>query len=221
MQLSETLHGFFWNSMTQNNCNTYFIDGPLRVLIDPGHRALFDHVERGLSALGVTPADIDLIICTHAHPDHIEALQLFRDLPAQMTIHESEWQLVTTHGPRIQALFGFDPKSIQPDFFLRKGSLDLKGLEMEVFHTPGHSPGSVCLFWPSEKVLFTGDLIFKDGIGRTDLPGGDGSLIKPSILGLKGLSVDLLLPGHGEPVQGATAVQENFKQLEQVWFNYI
>ena len=221
MQLSDKLHGFFWDSMTQNNCNTYFIDGPVRVLIDPGHRALFDHVERGLQALGVALADIDMVICTHAHPDHIEAVRFLKDLPALVTVHETEWQLMTAHASRIQALFGFDPLEITPDLFLRQGDLDLKGLVMQVYHTPGHSPGSVCLYWPDPKVLFSGDLIFKDGIGRTDLPGGDSSLIKSSIRGLKELPVDLLLPGHGTPVEGAAAVKENFKQLEQVWFNYV
>ena len=69
--------------------------------------------------------------------------------------------------------------------------------------------------------MFSGDLIFKDGIGRTDLPGGDGRAIKASIRDLKDLDIDLLLPGHGEPVTGAQAVTANFEQLEQVWFNYI
>ncbi|MGB5983769.1 MAG: MBL fold metallo-hydrolase [Desulfobacterales bacterium] len=221
MQLAENLHGFFWDSMTQNNCNTYLIDGPLRVLIDPGHRALFGHVERGLTALGVTLGDIDLVLCTHAHPDHIEAAELFQDLPAQVAIHETEWQMVMDNAPRIQALFGFDPQRIIPDLFLQDGQLDLKGLKLEVYHTPGHSPGSVCLYWPAEKVLFSGDLIFKDGIGRTDLPGGDGSRIKASIRGLTHLPIELLLPGHGAALQGAEAVAENFTQLEQVWFNYV
>jgi len=71
MRICHQLHAFLWKSMTVNNCNTYFIDGPTRILIDPGHVAQFDHVVHGLKELGLTPKDIDLIICTHAHPDHI------------------------------------------------------------------------------------------------------------------------------------------------------
>ena len=81
---------------------------------------------------------------------------------------------------------------------------------MKVFHTPGHSPGSVSLYWPDKKVLFTGDLIFKDGVGRTDLPGGDSSLLKESIKRLKGLEIEWLLPGHGDMVSGAKEVRANF-----------
>ena len=85
MKLTENLHAFIWQSMTTNNCNAYLIDGPKRVLIDPGHRALFDHVQMGLKQLQLTIDDIDLIICTHAHPDHLEAVPLFRDKPALFT----------------------------------------------------------------------------------------------------------------------------------------
>jgi len=90
-----------------------------------------------------------------------------------------------------------------------------------VLHTPGHSPGSVSLYWPEQKLLFTGDLIFKDGLGRTDLPGGDGNLLKESIKRLAGLDVEWVLPGHGDIISGAAEVKTNFDQLEQVWFNYI
>ncbi|MBW2158037.1 MAG: MBL fold metallo-hydrolase, partial [Deltaproteobacteria bacterium] len=70
-----------WESMSANNCNTYLIDGPTRILIDPGHRHLFDHVNQGLMELNLTLEDIGLIICTHAHPDHMEAVQLFNKIP--------------------------------------------------------------------------------------------------------------------------------------------
>jgi glyoxylase-like metal-dependent hydrolase (beta-lactamase superfamily II) len=82
MKIANNLHAFIWQSMTANNCNAYFIDGPTRVLIDPGHRALFEHVERGLGDLGLKTDDIDLIVCTHAHPDHLEAVQLFKQKSA-------------------------------------------------------------------------------------------------------------------------------------------
>ena len=62
MKINEHLHAFFWRSMSANNCNTYLIDGPARVLIDPGHLALFDHVRDGLSGLGLAPADMDLVV---------------------------------------------------------------------------------------------------------------------------------------------------------------
>ena len=221
MKVLKNLHAFIWQSMTTNNCNAYLIDGPARVLIDPGHSRLFDHVGQGLEQLGMAITDIDLIICTHAHPDHIEAVQLFKDIPTRFTVHEDEWQWAATIGNQMSAAFGIDMDSIMPDFFLKEGHLSLDGLEMDIFHTPGHSPGSLTLYWPAQKALFTGDLVFKEGLGRTDLPGGDGTKLKESIKRLTDLDVEWLLPGHGEIISGAEKVRKNFAEIEQFYFAYV
>jgi glyoxylase-like metal-dependent hydrolase (beta-lactamase superfamily II) len=221
MQIVNNLHAFIWQSPTANNCNAYFIDSPARVLIDPGHRALFDHVDLGLQDLGLQTDDIDLVICTHAHPDHLEAVQLFKEKSILFTVSEIEWQWTKTFGKQMSATFGIDIETLKPDFFLQEGELSLDGLDMQVFHTPGHSPGSVCLYWPMQKALFTGDLVFKDGLGRTDLPGGDGAKIKESIMRMSHLEAELLLSGHGEIISGAQEVKSNFDRIEQFWFGYV
>ena len=100
-------------------------------------------------------------------------------------------------------------------------SQQVLSLELSVIHTPGHSPGSASLYWPLQKALFTGDLIFREGVGRTDLPGGDGSLLKESIKRLAELDVEWLLPGHGNFISGAKAVRKNFDQVEQFYFAYV
>jgi glyoxylase-like metal-dependent hydrolase (beta-lactamase superfamily II) len=221
MKVFKNLHAFIWQSMTANNCNAYLIDGPTRVLIDPGHSRLFDHVEQGLDQLDLSIGDIDLIICTHAHPDHIEAVQLFKDIPTRFTLHEDEWQWAATIGKQMSAAFGIDMDALLPDFFLKEGNLSIDDLELNIFHTPGHSPGSITLYWPSQKALFTGDLIFKEGLGRTDLPGGNGSKLKESIRRLTDLDVECLLPGHGEIIMGTEKVRKNFAELEQFYFKYV
>ena len=119
------------------------------------------------------------------------------------------------------AAMGIDIDAIKPDFFLQEGDLSLDDLELQVILTPGHSPGSVCLYWSDQKVLFTGDVVFKEGLGRTDLPGGDGAKLKASIKRLAELDVEWLLSGHGDPVSGEKEVKANFDQIEQFWFNYI
>jgi glyoxylase-like metal-dependent hydrolase (beta-lactamase superfamily II) len=221
MKITHNLHAFVWESMTANNCNTYLIDGPTRVLIDPGHSRLFDHVELGLKGLGLIAADIGLVVCTHAHPDHIEGVQLFKDSPALFTLHENEWQWAAAIGKQMAAAHGMDMDSIKPDFLLKEGDLTLDGLELKIIHTPGHSPGSATLYWPAQKALFTGDLIFKEGFGRTDLPGGDSATLKESIKRLMDLDVEWLLSGHGEIIAGAEAVRKNFNDIEQFYFKYI
>lgn len=221
MQVFDGLHAFLWESMTANNCNTYLIDGPQRVLIDPGHLAHFEHVADGLDACGVKISDVDLVVCTHCHPDHLEGARLFKKQPAQLALGKTELQFLLGMSPPVLAAIGVAPDAIMPDIFLKEGPLDIQGTAFEVFHTPGHSPGSICLYWPDKKALFTGDLIFAEGLGRVDLPGGDSRQIKQSIGRMKELDVAYILPGHGEIVSGEAAVQKTFENLETVWLKYI
>jgi len=222
MELAQNLHAFLWTSTRANNCNTYLIRSREKtILIDPGHAAYFDHVQQGLAELGLTPNDVDLVICTHAHPDHIEAVGLFDRTATLLTLHEAEWRLVEEMGPYLQAAMNVDPESLSPDFFLKEGRLTVGDIELDVYHTPGHAPGAVALLWPAEKALFTGDLIFRGGLGRTDLPGGDGRQLKASIQRMAGLDAAWLLSGHGDVISGAAAVQKNFEQVERTWFGYV
>ncbi len=210
-----------WESLTANNCNTYLIDGAVRILIDPGHRHLFTHVTGGLADRGLEMDDIGMVLCTHGHPDHIESLGLFSDRPAQTAIHAAEWRFCEEMAPLLQSALGMTLDGLSPDILLTEGELTIGDVDLEVFHTPGHSPGSVCLYLPDEKMLITGDLIFKDGLGRTDLPGGNGAQIKESIRRMSRLDVAWVLPGHGDIIAGTDAVQANFERLEREWFAYV
>ena len=218
MKIADNVYAFIWYSMTANNCNTYLIDGPTRILIDPGHIDLFYHVRSGLEELKITLDDIGLIICTHGHPDHIESVQLFKQTPALLALHVEEWQFIKHMDDQIKAAIGVNPEAITPDILLKEGDMSIHHLNLQVIHTPGHSPGSICLFWPDQEILFTGDLVFKQGIGRTDLPGGNGSQLKESIKRLEALEIKWLLPGHGEIVDDATEIKRNFNQLKHLWF---
>ncbi len=222
MENSETVYAFIWESVTENNCNTFLIDGPTRVLIDPGHLEHFGQVEKKLEDIGLKTNDIDLVICTHSHPDHMEAVQLFKNERVLFALHQNEWELVKSMDAYINA-FGISLENIVPDFFLKEGRIAIKDIELEVFHTPGHSPGSICLYWQKEGILFTGDLFFKEGIGRTDLPGGSPEQIKKSIERLSGLIPDVkqVFPGHGNPISGPEEVKEIFSQIKRFWFGYL
>jgi len=110
---------------------------------------------------------------------------------------------------------------MKPSCFIKQGGFTVEGSDFEVWHTPGHSPGSVTLYWPLNKVLFTGDLVFKEGFGRVDFPGGDGERLKDSIRRIAGIDAQWLLPGHGDIIAGADAVRSNFDELESFYFRYI
>ncbi len=172
-----------------------------------------------MRVLGIEISDIDLVLVTHAHPDHFEAARLFKNQPALFAVSPEDWRMIQEIGKHMGPMFDLD--AYTPDFLLGPGNLDLKGIRLEVIPSPGHSPGSVVLYWPARKALFSGDVLFLDSLGRTDLPGGNGGALKQSIKALESLDLELLLPGHGDILSGGAQVRSNFKRVEEFWFNYI
>ncbi|MCL0056482.1 MBL fold metallo-hydrolase, partial [Dehalococcoidia bacterium] len=114
----------------------------------------------------------------------------------------------------------------EPDFYLQEGELNLgrgdEKLNLQIIHTPGHSPGSICIYSPENKVLITGDVVFNGSVGRTDLPGGDSRTLKQSIEKLSELDVEYLLPGHstnyGDIIRGKNNVVQNFASIRMNYF---
>lgn len=219
MKITNHLHAFIWNHMASNNCNTYLITGSEKILVDPGHVMHFAHVRNELAELGLGLDDIGLVVITHAHPDHLEAVSLFRNGPAKIAMHELDWQLVESFGPMFN--LNIDISSLRPDVVLGEGEITAGDTTFEVIHTPGHSPGSISLYWQQQKALFAGDMIFRDGLGRTDIPGGDGEQLKQSIRRVEKMDIEMLLPGHGDVIVGKEAVEKNFNQVTNFWFAYI
>jgi glyoxylase-like metal-dependent hydrolase (beta-lactamase superfamily II) len=213
MKVFDSLHAFIWQDHSANNCNTYLIDADKKILIDPGHLHLFSPIERELKKLKITPDQIDVVIATHGHPDHLEAAGKFKK-PTLFAMNQEEHALIS----ELAAAYFKVPEA---DFFLTEGDLTIGKLNVQVLVTPGHSPGSICLYWPDRKVLFTGDVVFNQSIGRTDLPGGSSGDLKKSIIRLSKLDVEYLLTGHGEMVTGREKVQENFHMIQDYWFNYL
>ncbi len=213
MELIKGLHAFIWRNFQVNNCNTYLITGSKNVLIDPGLFQVFGNVRGELLSLGLRLNQIDLVLITHGHFDHLESAGEFEGMaPIAMSFREYEF-LRTSSG-----IFG---GSIEPDLFLEEGDLALGDVNLKIIPAPGHSPGSLCIYWPERKALFSGDVVFENGIGRTDLPGGDGGLLKETIERIAALEIDYLLPGHGEIVAGRKKVKNNFESIEKTWFPYL
>ena len=219
MEIFRGLHAFLWMNPTTNNCNTYLIRNGKNILIDPGHHHLFSHVLDNLSLLSLSLEDIDLVVVTHGHPDHLEGVRRFAETSTFIALGETEFDFIRRVAPHYGEAVGIP--NFEPQILLREGRLEIDDIGLQVISAPGHSPGSICLYWPEKKALFPGDVIFNGGIGRTDLPGGNGEQLKASIRRLSELDIDYLLPGHGEIIVGSDQVKANFRGIEDFWFRYI
>ena len=218
MRLLGDLFSYVWSGR-DNNCNSYVLAGVLtgdrHVVIDPGHVTTPALREPGLQRLlermeadGIDPTAIGLVLLTHFHPDHSEAANALREQTrALVALHEAEADLYSAFGGKL-------------DLLLREGDLELgteSPVQLTVFHSPGHSPGHIAIYWPREKVLLAGDLIFYRSTGRVDLPGGDARAMRDSIERLSRLDIEYLLCGHpyGHPgvIEGTDEVRMNFDFL--------
>ncbi len=164
------------------------------LIIDPSDGA--DRIVSYLTEHEVRPAAIYL---THGHDDHIGSVnELKREYGLLCYIAKEEEEFVESTYFNLSQMFG-NPRTIEPDmFFLDGQKVHILGTEMEVLLTPGHTPGSACYYFPKEKMLFSGDTLFEESVGRSDFPGGSTLSIIASVKKLMKLPDDVnVYPGHG------------------------
>lgn len=217
MRILKDLYFYPWLSMQENNTNTIFIDGSVPTLVDPGHSHLFNNVLDGLVRDGIDPGRIQLLLFTHGHPDHVEATDRFGEEVIR-GMGKQEYLYMQEEGNDLFLATGAQAPMKPFKLLLNEGSLDLGDKAFTVLSTPGHSPGSICLYWQKERVLISGDTLFYLGVGRTDLPGGDPDRLADSIKRLSKLDMEYLIPGHGEMVRGKKAIEKNFQIILSEFF---
>lgn len=222
MKIVDNLYAYVWRG-NDNNCNSYVFAGALsggkHVVIDPGHIVTPFYREPGLERLigamekdGIAGYSIGLVILTHGHPDHCEAAVAFREeYRALVALHEADEASFVDLGGKV-------------DIYLEKGTLELGSggsTNLEIYHSPGHTPGHVTIYWPRRKVLIAGDCIFYRSTGRTDFPGGNARSLQQSIDELSQLEIEYLLCGHayGNPgiIRGGEKVRENFRYIQNLF----
>ncbi len=221
MKLADDIYVYEWTHYYDNNCNSFYIGGNVNALIDPGLKAYLPNLLESMEDEGIAREDIRYIINTHSHPDHFEGAELFNNSEVQIAMHEEEIAFMNGLGARIYFLFGMAPPDVRITMRLQTGVIILGDETFEILHIPGHSPGSLGLYWPARKALFSGDVIFSQNVGRTDFPGGNSVLLKKSIVRLSQLDVDTLLPGHMGIVDGKERVKMNFDVVIEHIFPYV
>lgn len=176
------------------DANAYLVDGS--ILIDVGMDAdlIISELEEHIDL-----HDLEFIILTHCHFDHAGgAGAVAAATGARIAIHKDDAPLLGTNHASASFLFGKNAPPLAPDVLLNGG--EFFG-QLEVIHTPGHTPGGICLYEAGSKILFSGDTVFQDGsFGRTDLYGGSIAQLIESIQKLTSLDINTMYPGHGDIV---------------------
>ncbi|MCX8045122.1 MAG: MBL fold metallo-hydrolase [Desulfobacterota bacterium] len=221
MKITDGIYAYPWTDMMVNNCNTYVLQKEGLILIDPGLKRYVPQIMAGMKKDGLNPDDISLVINTHSHPDHLDGDAYFLQTRAKIALHEEEEKFLKHVGVDFFQMFGLEPPQYRVDVYASEGTLTAAGITLQIIHTPGHSPGSICIYWPEKKVMATGDVVFSGSIGRTDFPGGSSSTLKKSIEKISTYACDYLLPGHNEVIEGAVEIKRNFDFIKRSFFSFL
>ena len=186
------------------------------VVVDPG-----DNIPEILARLHKHGLTLRQIVITHAHIDHVGgAVLLKKATGAPVFLNQHDLGLLGAMEIQAGWLGVPTPEVASPDASADDGlTVGLATLRGEVIHTPGHTPGSICLLFPQQHLLLAGDTLFAGSIGRTDLPGGDGPQILRSLRDRLMVLPETtrVLPGHGpnttigEEKQSNPFLQPNFR----------
>ena len=167
--------------------NIYFLDFKEKIMIDAGPKQYRSIVETELSKI-IHPDKITKVIFTHLHYDHIGNFDLFKN--AKFYASEEEIALLKQN-----RLYAIGDPILATKFKVKLNPLkDSK--ELKIIKTPGHTKGSVCIYYEKEKVLFSGDTLFFNGFGRIDFPFSDPGRMEESLESLQKLGYKILAPGH-------------------------
>ena len=186
--------------------NIYIVKGAEPALIDCGTGLHSEYVEERIKEI-INPSEIKKIILTHEHYDHCGGVRKIYELTgkkARILSHINASKKIETGDSDFAKMLGGTMPKMPVDVKLRDGDVLKIGDEtFNVLHTPGHTPGCICLYSEKSRSLFSGDTVFAYGsFGRYDFPGGDPKQLRQSIEKLANLDILNIYPGHDTIVEG-------------------
>jgi glyoxylase-like metal-dependent hydrolase (beta-lactamase superfamily II) len=183
------------------------------LIIDSGLPADQELLLKALSTLSLNQTNVIMVLHTHGHLDHIGCSSVFGKAELAMHKHDAIHVNMADTVFMLASMFGFQKHgNLTITRMLADGDVVQFGdITLQVIHTPGHTAGSVCYLEPNKGWLFSGDTLFSDATGRTDLPTGNKEQLATSLTRLLELDFSVLLPGHGAPRD--TEQKENIENL--------
>lgn len=183
--------------MCQTNCYFVYEEGSSRVIVfDPADKG--DYIFNGLKEKGFT---VEAILLTHGHFDHIWGVEQLRELSgAKVYAYEGEKELCEDASLNVSKGAG-RACTVKADEYVKDGEeITAAGISCRLIATPGHTGGSCCYYFENDKILISGDTLFQESVGRTDLPTGSMSMLVRSVKEkLLPLPEEVkVYPGHGE-----------------------
>ena len=195
----------------QTNC--YLVsDGSVCLLIDPADDASFilEEIQRRRLKL-------EGILATHGHFDHVLAAgEIQRSIPVPLYLFKEDQFLVKRLNETAKYFLGYNPYALEPKkcIYILEEKMDIGGFSVEIIKTPGHTPGGGCFYFEKEKTVFTGDTLFKDGIGRYDFSYSDKNILRQSVKKILSLPGETkVLSGHGEQTSVSSAIISMKREL--------
>ena len=179
------------------DCNCYLLTGDSNVLIDTGTGFAVQGLISEISDV-LNGATLNRVLLTHCHFDHIGGCPSLIDRYG-CDIYAGHIDAVPIREGDDTYTLSSDPKGIPVKDLSQGDVIDIGQHRLRIIETPGHTSGGVCFYDEISSSLFSGDTIFSDSIGRTDLPSGSLSSLRNSIKYLNSMAVKQLYPGHGDP----------------------
>lgn len=192
----------------QTNCYIVNKEGSSScIVIDPGEEA-----EKIAAYIGKKGLKNEGILLTHGHFDHITGISgLLSLVGGKVYAYETERELMMDPRQNGSVMMGYE-LAMEPEHLLRDGQvLNIAGMDFKVIHTPGHTKGSCCFYSEKDKILFSGDTIFMESVGRTDFPTGNARELMDSVRNkVLSLPPDVMIyPGHGPETDVAYEMANN------------